>query len=129
MSNMTRLKVEVKDVNQRILGVALGLIADHYDLKLEVSDYVLDYFYREFQKCMYVLKGPGLDRGMGFNIVGDRLEIIGDADPHVQPLFREIQEQLKQYYIAAQHLLALKTMGCPVKVEKQKDKIVITAVR
>ena len=129
MSNMTRLKVEIKDVNQRVLREALIMLAKHYGLELSENSWILNYYREKFKRCQFVLRGRTLPLGMGFDVIGNSLEITGDRDPMVQPLFQEIERQIKQYYVAAQHLLALKAMGYASKVEKQGQKLVIMAVR
>ena len=126
---MTRLKVEIKDVNQRVLREALIMLAKHYGLELSENSWILNYYREKFKRCQFVLRGRTLPLGMGFDVIGNSLEITGDRDPMVQPLFQEIERQIKQYYVAAQHLLALKAMGYASKVEKQGQKLVIMAVR
>jgi len=115
MSNITRLRIRVKEVNPRILHKALELMAEHYDLEL-----------RQVSETSFTLKGAGLPSGINLSVAGNAVEIAGSQ---YQPLYQTIRSQVNQYYIAAQNLIALRAMGYASKVEKQGQKLVITAVR
>lgn len=115
MSNITRLKIKIKQYSPVILENALRLIEQHYGLRA-IMPFSNEYF----------IKGEGLPYGMRIRIHEDELEIIGDSQ---QPLFNEIASQINQYYVAAQNVIALRAMGYVVKVEKQKEKLVVLAMR
>jgi hypothetical protein len=106
-----------------ILEEAVKLIAEQYGL--EITTQISDYF-RHTVKVPIALKGKGLERGIGFDISSMGINVIGDS--YNQPLYNEIANSITQYYIAAQHTIALTQLGYRCLVTREQDKVVVTAV-
>jgi len=124
MSNITTLKVEIQNPQLDILREAVKMMAEHFNL--EVTDTVSDYYGREVTGVIG-LKGRLLPRGIGFAIVNNQLMAVGDPYGY-RATYNTLAQSIKQYYIAAQQMIALKALGYQPTVQKEKDKLVITAV-
>jgi len=123
MSNIRTMRINIKNPQMDILKEAVRLIAQQYGL--EIVSTVSDYYGRT-REVPIALRGKGLTRGIGFNITGENIEVIGDS--YMQPLYREIANSINQYYIAAQHVTALTALGYRCLVTLEQDKVVVTAM-
>jgi hypothetical protein len=123
MSNIRTMKIQISNPQMHILEEAIKLIAEQYGLEIttQISDYV-----GHTVKVPIALKGKGLERGIGFDIAFGSINVIGDS--YKQQLYSEVANSITQYYIAAQHTIALTQLGYRCLVTREQDKVVVTAV-
>jgi len=124
MSNITTLRIEIQNPQIDILKEAVKLMAQHFNL--ETTDTVSDFYGRKVEGVIG-LKGRILPRGIGFAIVNNQLMAVGDPYGY-RETYNILAESIKQYYIAAQQMIALKMLGYQPTIQRQKEKLVITAV-
>ncbi len=124
MSHMTRAETAIKDVKEPLLREAVEQVARSEGLTLttEVTSYE-----KTKAKVTLGLQGPGLTRGIGFDIKDGRLQIVGD--PYQQSGYNDVQSKVLQHYTLNAATRSAVALGYkPTQRVKQGDKITITLV-
>lgn len=124
MSHMTRAETAIKDVKEPILREAVEQVARSEGLTLtrEVTSY-------EKTKATVTLglQGPGLERGIGFDIKDGKLQVVGD--PYQQSRYHDIQSKVLQHYTLNAATRSAQALGYKATQRvKQGDKIIVTLV-
>ncbi len=124
MSHMTKAETKITNCKESLLVETVERIAKEEGLT--VTKTIKDYYNKD-HKVTIGLTGPGLHRGIGFNIEAGKLSTFGDQ--YQQSGYQDIQSKVVQGYVQTATVRTLGSLGYRTQTRtKQGEKIVLTMV-